>query len=457
MDKYYRENRRSHSLLTRYTGSYSIDGGAPVDEPSWMFDSHRVINVSDWRRTQAQIPGWRKRIALRTGAFTTLSGVKTTIQYAPGNCYTVARNFDNSARYYVNTDGNMFIGLNTGNTVDDTDIYNEAVTQAVLLFVKKARKVQTAFSGASFLAELRDTVHGILHPAKALRESLTHYRRKTLDRRAWRLTRDEYQYKPGSPVYKRRGYHGFNNREIINRVLRDSWLEYSFGIRPLIGDVEDAFKALRRKRWATSGEAGSKLIFTKSPNVFLSDVAEEVTEGNGTNSFQRWTYKVKRICWVGSQLRGFVHYQVDTNGIRKASQNFGVSWQDILPAIWEVIPYSFLIDYFTNIGDVISALSFANSNLGEVYQTILRAHRVEAYDVKSDSPVNPVLLISEQFNPGSFSYSRRSVIRDRIYELPVPTVQVSVPGVGLKWLNIAALARCRNIDLKTRSIGGLHF
>jgi hypothetical protein len=62
-----------------------------------------------------------------------------------------------------------------------------------------------------------------------------------------------------------------------------------------------------------------------------------------------WREDFVKICGV---LR-----RSTVNPIVGALSSAGLGPGDILPTIYELIPYSFVVDYFTNLGDVISAWS----------------------------------------------------------------------------------------------------
>lgn len=53
-----------------------------------------------------------------------------------------------------------------------------------------------------------------------------------------------------------------------------------------------------------------------------------------------------------------------------------------MPTVWELIPYSFLIDYFTNVGDVLQALSTDTSGVHGLWKT-------EIWESKRDINIIP--------------------------------------------------------------------
>jgi hypothetical protein len=123
---------------------------------------------------------------------------------------------------------------------------------------------------------------------------------------------------------------------------------------------------------------------------------------------------------------------------------FGVDWRELVLTGWELIPYSFLVDYFTNIGEILEAHSLAVSNFHWKNVTIRRIGTA----VKS-SRYKPKVLSEYQsysdFGVSPCSISAQSKIVSRAPHMGplIPTLEFSVPWTGKRWLNMAALAMNR--------------
>jgi hypothetical protein len=122
-----------------------------------------------------------------------------------------------------------------------------------------------------------------------------------------------------------------------------------------------------------------------------------------------------------------------------------------LPTVWELIPYSFLIDYFTNIGEIIEGwsslltrLAWCNRTVRRSYVRTLSSHA----DLSSIQKFNPSVN-SVSFVPSEGVITKSHVLREKFEGTRVPDFVLKVPGMGsLKWLNIAALIAGRNGDRK---------
>lgn len=281
----------------------------------------------------------------------------------------------------------------------------KAVNQSYTAFLNKATAVQRQFMSGVFLGELRESLHMIRHPAQALRRGIDGY----FDTLKKRRRRTSPKHKP--------------------RVLRDTWLEYSFGWSPLINDIKNARNALENSAFAHE----------KSQRVTGAGFDENhVGLGPGTGN-----YGMRYTSEMTEKIRCLTYGAVRTSPDPTTRQlrNVGISLNDFVPTIWELIPYSFLVDYFSNIGDVLSAWSFR-------YSDVAWAGRSIKTETQSRSSPNGIEPPPSQYERFGGSHGSCQWLTERIARTPLqphdimPSLAFEVPGVGsLKWLNLAALAR----------------
>lgn len=131
------------------------------------------------------------------------------------------------------------------------------------------------------------------------------------------------------------------------RAFSEQWLEYRYGWRTLLYDMQDAHGALSelngkvcdRKR-ATEVEIAEKHLPPTSTNSssFLTDSGSQGGDG-GYNILTQDSQVLRARAGVG--LEGII-----------ADTPFMVN-----PAVtaWELVPYSFVLDWFFNVGDAVGA------------------------------------------------------------------------------------------------------
>jgi hypothetical protein len=129
---------------------------------------------------------------------------------------------------------------------------------------------------------------------------------------------------------------------------------------------------------------------------------------------------------------------------------FGFDLQSFLPTVWELVPYSFLIDYFSNISDVVLGWSHLFTKLAWSNRTVRQWIEVtsRSYDHPGWQGYAPY---SATYVPATFVGTKTSVSRRAYSGTFVPEVTLKVPSLGsLRWLNIAALVASRKSDRSWR-------
>jgi len=168
----------------------------------------------------------------------------------------------------------------------------------------------------------------------------------------------------------RRAYNHFSKL----KSWGDSYLSYNFGWAPLIDDLRKAYKLTHEiddrlaKLRRNNGRNSRRSRKLRDSSV----TTEEVTSTNNAFDFLytpplsiwRSGHTVKTVTttttdkiWFEGNFRYWVPDIGTLQWSRRAKQAlFGL---DINPSlIWEVMPWSWLIDWFSNVGDVLSNMSF---------------------------------------------------------------------------------------------------
>lgn len=362
---------------------------------------------------------WRRRLANGEQCTTTLSGTMYSRSHSraafsakatPKFGFITCQSFPYVAANAGFVDGaDIPIGPATNNTSTQ-----KADTQALTAFVRKLREAQTTFQGGVFTGEIRETLRMLSSPAKSLRKGISAYL-AALKKRQRHVRRSKFRKKLPT----------------ARKILADTWLEYSFGFRPLVNDINDIAR--------TIAEAKDPLVERWRP--ITANGVDEVR----SSSFAE-LYSGSLISSMGVLYEAYAKKEVIYRGsvsienpFRPVWQRFGNFTEDFLPTVWELIPYSFLADYFSNIGDIISAACYVRSKLRWAARTEVDFSYSK---VKSTYIVpNSSAFFGITANCGSVQEYRekKSFSRAPYTGSLIPNLEFTIPGFGTKWINMAAL------------------
>jgi hypothetical protein len=147
--------------------------------------------------------------------------------------------------------------------------------------------------------------------------------------------------------------------------LGNTYLQYRWGIKPLVSDLISMlnFQHLAQKRFKTLQKLrdGKRLGKRK---VLDFGMKTRVGSGFVAQSFQRilyahwhdvYSHKVwGTVQWYTPAYFDLRKYDDDELMLKARRQAFGFSQAGITAAAWELLPWSWLADWFGNVGDIIS-------------------------------------------------------------------------------------------------------
>jgi hypothetical protein len=119
--------------------------------------------------------------------------------------------------------------------------------------------------------------------------------------------------------------------------------------------------------------------------------------------------------------------------------------ENFVPTAYQLAPWSFLFDYFVNLGDVIEAWCLDQSSMVSVSKTVRRQSEFVLSDQLYQLPSNNTLGGWTSGLVIGNAVSRRNLTRTTLTRtvstsLPMPSLQFSIPGIdSAKWINMAAL------------------
>lgn len=123
------------------------------------------------------------------------------------------------------------------------------------------------------------------------------------------------------------------------KAISGAVLANNLGLRPLMMDIEAFLKGIPNSHQNDRATYRSKLSDSwKTTDVWNVSVAGI-------------TFKLEQTTEVKATVRAMVMVRDKFNVL----QDFGMSVCDLPSTFWELVPYSFLFDYFVNIGDLLAA------------------------------------------------------------------------------------------------------
>jgi len=364
-----------------------------------------------------KVPGWKQLIANHLDATSVLIGTKSSSKSTQFRCRHFI-GYSGGATSEWTASGEV-LASQYSIPVSSPSILPLAQQLAAEKFVSNYYKKTRSLRGASSIAEAASTIAGLASPAKALRNEVTNLYR-SLSKRLYRSNGE--QVKDAA------------------KVVAGTWLEWKFGVEPLVSDVDGAATAVNKMREGN---------FNASVPV----------AGKGVDSFSyQHLYDQGFTAMAGMPSPGVINsYMVDETVcvIRGAVrvtppgrevppvQQFGVGIEDVLPAVWEGIPWSFFVDYFINVSSVIDAWSMLSCRIAWMNRTIRNRRTMYISDLKAYAPSGfpPNTYVRSTAMGGHAEASFITTIRSKAnWDDLVPSLRIKLPISGTKWANISALA-----------------
>lgn len=403
------------------------------------YRGEQVYQWSDYRITSKSDPNWKELKARGTDVTTNLDAFRRLLNVEP-NGFT--QDFYYPPKDWKYCLGPLAIVANgwipiAGVTSFDSTLLNKATDQARINFTKSYRKAKSTWMSGQFIGELAETVRFLKSPAKSLMSAAKDlvFRARGLKTRASRF-RTSRRYSEQSDAFQ----------SAYLKAATDSWLAYKYAATPLANDIRSGYDAYQK---LVKNESEGLVRIFGSAEV-KSDPDRLVTLGNYPSNplnLGGSEVRVLRKAETTVQVRMRGAFRV-TSGKPKVWDAFGLSPDLWIPTVYEVIPFSFVADYFSNLGDVIDTMSFEHLvYLAWQNKTYRQIHTIEClaasgndvfgYDPWGATPWPATAPIGYggrvldvhtlvQRRPGGFT------------DFSAPSARLTLPSLGQS-LNLAAL------------------
>jgi hypothetical protein len=297
---------------------------------------------------------------------------------------------------------------------------------ALKKIIKKVRQESSHLNGSAFTGELREAIHGLRHPFQLLREQ-TAAHLDTLGKRKRGLAK--------LPPTKR--------KKAWREVVAGTWLEYSFGLRPLMHDVKEIAEAVgrfqyeppRKARLQTrASDTQGQIIYTTSDlsSGYLRVMREKAIE---TTSFCSYS--------VGMET----NVQCAFGAAGRLLEVLGFTPENFIPTLYELMPWSWLIDYFSNLGELIEAGTTSTTNVRWIVKTKGVKTEVLYLNIPNADESKKVIVaggdkfidLTGSTHLGQLLVSRATLDRSLPLSFGMPALSLSLPGRPTQFANLVAV------------------
>lgn len=384
------------------------------------------------------LPGWKKVIASGLNATTPLLVDRFTLLDAKPLDVKIDVNLHITPTWIIDTAKRPIDGYPSDLGSGDfghlvSSVPPEAEAQALTRILSKIRQESYGANGMLFLGELSETIRMLRNPLNAAQQMVSKYVNTLETTRDY--VRKHYRRRP------REARRTFRERRMnaVKNGMSGSWLELQFGMIPLVSDVKDILGTALE---LASGRYNRKRLQSRSAEFKYAN------ESYSTNPVQTCilhdsrktsvtTANVQYVCGMNSELAA------PTSLMEEARKRMGFSFQNFVPTIYELIPWSFLIDYFVNLGDIIEAACTDTSSVAWISKTVrlstetLFRDVIRVYD-ESGMPGFRAVMTGQ---PAATRKVRNLTLsRTRPSSFGLPPLIFSIPGMdSKKWINMGAL------------------
>lgn len=322
--------------------------------------------------------------------------------------------------------GNVFLLNPSGganHTPDSTSSISvaEADNLAKTEFVKRVREVQGELQSLVVGGELAKTISGIVRPGKSLRN-------------LWRTLVSEQRRAVRKAARSRGRPTGRGNRRAaMTRAVTGTYLEGVFGMMPTIHDLDEAAKQLakyqtQQTEWVlpVRGVGRTSTSYISVYNIYSSYGPLKCYHNVGKTNEAVVKYQGAVACKPSTY---------------NTLQSIGLVPSQFVPSLWELIPYSWLVDYFLNVGEVLEAYGTVLTSLKWSARTQRQAATAYPRDqrVEFTEPYLTRYFQQKSWTPGKLIWSRVAFTRSQYSGSYVPALRFRIPGTTRRWTNVSAV------------------
>jgi hypothetical protein len=290
----------------------------------------------------------------------------------------------------------------------DASLLQSADNDAIGRLYDEIKALRRSFPQGENIGQIKQTYDQIVKPMAGIRDLTEHVMRSNIEqlkRLSWK------------------------NVKAVSRALGSTVIEWRFGIAPLIRDLADVSVALQNRDFI----ADLVPFNVKGRRFAKVDSGSEQMTANGLNTtgckFRRAWHndKAARVRYKGA-------LRVQSNVPIGLADTLGLTWGEVFSTAWNLVPYSFLIDYISNVGSMLDVFSFPWSNVAWCVKTTRQSAIYDgtfaSFDgLDANGIAYPYGARVESMSPGMLSYTSTTFNRILQTDLPVQRLEFKLPNV----------------------------
>jgi len=371
----------------------------------------------------ADNPRWREQVEKNEQAATPVVARRETASYSYKQTRVVQHYMSTPATTDRHSVGNLGPNIATWSS----DIVEKAEADAWNGLMKSIRQTQSSYDGMVFLGEIGQTTAMLRHPLKAIDEGLRKLLRRKRVVRTIRTSRGlkKVSSKVALP-------QSFSRNPLLNgKTAAELTLQWNFGIVPLLNDLQGMMKALEAV--PLSGKTRVR-GYGKAQNEGKADYGTDASGIILVRKSGTFTSSVEVIYTAG------ISESITRPGAYQRLLDRGAfSLLDLPSAVYNLLPWSFLVDYVSNVGDVLAGIFTSRRDVKWITRSEIRTWTGTMYcspEPSTNYKISTYGYASVTVNVRTFT---RTVVPVDVVKLP--PVYLELPKHVRQYVNIAALAR----------------
>lgn len=229
-------------------------------------------------------------------------------------------------------------------------------------------------------------------------------------------------------------------------VISSTYLEFVFGLLPLISDTRDAAEALARWKNEADLPVRPDTIRARGSD---SQVQVNYQSGGVTGEYQSTCSHVEKI--VTESRSQFVvklkpSVVADFGSNERLIELLGFKPENFAPSLWEAVPWSWLVDYFLNVQSILEAGATSTAAVAWIVESATQRTTVDRtafVDVHlsqiAAKAQNLTYVLTAGGSAGNSKISRTNVTRTLPSTLGIPPLTLSIPGSAKRYTNMLAV------------------